>query len=358
LRQSSWFLLLLIATILPSGLVGQTKPSGIIVGKIFDRETGNPLDNAIIFLVNTPIGTSSEGDGTFRISFVPSGVYQMVASRVGYDREVMNLEMTKPESLYFEIKLQPKPFRTKEVEVVGKRPEGIEPRQYTFYPKESPNTYCIYSAGSSMPIGIFFSDSALYMYALDTAIVDSDKYIRLWMLYKNLSSLPYDFNPIRCTILHMHGKKDSFRDIYPEPPSVMLGKVNKESAVSKIAADVENILKRLAVVQTRSVFDEVIFDRWGHQSMRIPHMHGRFRPSTEGSLSADLYSIFTLSVNDGILKRYTVYPENSVSGYIFFPFPGLQWKITASGFPEATEYVYTIEIITQSGSKSIEFEPH
>jgi len=359
-RQSSaWILLSICILVISSGdLVAQQGQRAVVTGRIIDSETGNPLDNAIVFLANTPIGTSSASDGTFIIASVPVGVFQMVIARVGYERELVNLDVTKPESLYFEIKLQPKPVRTKEVEVVGKRPEGMKPEQYSFFPKESPNTYCIYGAGSSMPIGIFFSDSAFCMYALDTAIVDSEKYIKLWLLYKNLSPLPCDLNPIKCTMLHIHGKKDSYRDIRSEPSSVMLAKVNKESAVTKITEDIGNVLRGLAVVQTASVFDESLFDIWGRTGRRIPHIHGRFAPSTEGSLSADLYSIFTLSLNDGVLKRHTVFADNSVNGYIFFAFPGLNWKATATGFPEAAEYVYTIEIITQSGSKFIEFVPH
>lgn len=365
LRNSVWLVFFLVITIPPTQSSAQTKPGAIVAGKILDSETGNPLENAIVFLANTPIGTSSTNDGTFRISFIPVGVFQMVIARVGYDREIINLDVAKPESLYYEIKLQPKPVRTKEIEVVGKRPEGLKPEQYTFFPKETPNTYCIYGVDSSLPIGIFFSDSAFYMYALDTAIVDSEKYIRLWLLYKNLSQTLYDFDPLRCTKLHMSGKNRSYKDVSPETPERMLAVVKKTDAINLISKTIGSQLRTLAARQTEFEWEDYYADvlrthtvppNWVKEGAFIRPL--RFSPSRKSSLSSNLYSIFGKSLNDGILKRYTVFPDNCVNGLIYFAFPGLNWKATASGFPEATEYVYTIEIITQSASKFIEFEPH
>jgi len=333
----------------------------VVTGRIVDSETGNPLENAIVFLANTPVGSSSGKDGTFRILYIPIGQFELVVSCIGYKRQSISLNIVKPESLYYEIRLQAQPIPTGGVEILGKRPEGLKPDQYTFFPKESPNTYCIYGAGSSMPVGIFFADSAFYMYALDTAIVDSEKYIRLWLLYLNLSQRPYDFDPMKCAKLHMSGKKSTYKDVSPDAPERILTVVRKQDAMDSISKTIAPQLKKLATLQTEFQWEE-----WWTGTLGESGMHPRpfarkpfiFAPSSKGTLSSGLYEILTNSLNDGILKRYSVFPENSVNGYIYFPFPGLNWKVTASGFPEATEYVYTVEVITQNGSKYIEFEPH
>jgi hypothetical protein len=353
-----WLILFLVTTIPLTASSAQTKPGGIIAGKVFDRETGNPLENAIVFLANTPIGTSSASDGTFIIASVPVGVFQMVIARVGYERELVDLNVTKPESLYFEIKLQPKPVRTKEVEVVGKRPGGMEPEQYTFFPKESPNTHCIYGAGSSMPIGIFFSDSAFYMYALDTAIVDSEKYIRCWLLYQNLTQTPFDFDPMKCIRLHMHGRRGSYDSLLPSQPSNINSEVAAHQAQVTVQSTFGQSLRSLAVVREKyNTWDY----RWylaKHPSMDNPTPFLNVPPSNDQSLSSTLYRIFRKSMNAGIIQPNRVYPSNAINGYIYFAFPGLNWKVTKSGFPEAIEYSYTLEIVTQCGSKFIEFVPH
>lgn len=303
----------------------------------------------------------------------------MVIARVGYNREAINLDVTKPESLYYEIKLKPQPVRTGGVEVYGERPAELKPNPTLFLPKESPETYCIYGAANTMPIGIFFSDSAFYMYSLGTAIVDSEKYIRLWLLYLNLSQMPYDFDPLKCTKLHMSGKRTSYKDVSPDAPERMLTVVKKTDAMDLISKTIRSQLQTLAELQTHFEWEDYYADvlqthtvpiNWakeGAEGFIRPQQFGpsrkgsfflHFGSSRKGSLSANLYAVFEKSLNDGILKRYAVFPDNSVNGFIYFPFPGLNWKATASGFPEAVEYVYTVEIITQSGSKFIEFVPH
>jgi len=334
----------------------QKIPLAALAGRISDAETGNPVENAIVFLANTPIGTSSVTDGTFRISFVPAGVFQMVVARVGYRRELANLDFTKPESLYYEIKLQPQPVRTGEVEILGKRPAEAKPNLELLFPKESPGTYCLYGAANSMPIGIFFSDSAFYMYSLGTAIVDSEKYIRLWLLYLNLSRRPYEFDPLKCLKISMRGEKDSYRAIPPTSSGEMLAASNTDSAKGMISGTIGKFMRESSIQRSQFIDWNTRFDlKFGRQQWL-----GRNAPPDiplGGINPNSLYGIFCRALNCGILERHTVFPGSGVHGYAYFPFPGLNWKATTSDFPEATEYSYTFEITTQSGSKLIEFVP-
>lgn len=70
--------------------------------------------------------------------------------------------------------------------------------------------------------------------------------------------------------------------------------------------------------------------------------------------TAILYDIFQSSVNSGILRRNTIFPGESVNGYIYFPIPADE-----NGFllikPES--HNYRLFITTQIGSKVIEFTP-
>jgi hypothetical protein len=112
-------------------------------------------------------------------------------------------------------------------------------------------------------------------------------------------------------------------------------------------------------MQTRSADLEEYVDKWAPTAGPFMYSHGKFTPSRKGSLSANLYTIFSGSFNSGILKRYTVYPYNSVNGYVYFPFPGLNWKSSRSSFPEAAEYNYKIELIIPTGERrTIEFVPN
>jgi hypothetical protein len=338
----------------------QRQTGASISGRIIDADSGKPVGDAIVFLSHTPLGISSRNDGRFVIANIPVGNYQLVISHVGYKQQIVSVQIAGSESLSYEIKLETEPVPIQVVEILRNRIGETLPtlsQEYHFFPKKSENTYCIYATAPSMPIGILFSDSGMYMYSLDTAVVDSEKYLRLWLLYENLSQTPYLLDPMRCARLHMQGKRRSYEDISPDWPTKMLASVDTLKAISDVSEKVGKSLKALGVVQTSVSSLEDYFTYWAGTTGPFHYVHGAFGPSRVGSLSADLYTVFSGGVNVGIMGRCTVYPKNSVNGYIYFPFPGLGWKVAAAGFSEASEYIYTIELITQTGRQLIQFIP-
>ncbi|MDI6767398.1 MAG: carboxypeptidase-like regulatory domain-containing protein, partial [Bacteroidota bacterium] len=298
----------------------QQDKRSIITGRLLDEETNQPLENVIIFLSNTPIGTSSGIDGTFRIANIPIGTYELVFSRIGYERQIIPLQIVKDDSLYFEIKSKPQPVRTKEVEILGERLEEAKPYLNLFFPQEMPGVYCIYGKISSIPIGILFTDSAFYMYSIETTVIDSQKYIQLWLLYKNLSETPYDINPMKYLRLHVKGKTLTAQEIPPSFPAIIIPALDTQKIVSRILETFGVTLEALATKQ--SVFEwelhhsDLLFTMSPRPAILRP---SKFNPAREGSLSATLYNIFQNSVNVGIMQRYLVFPENSINGYIYFP---------------------------------------
>ena len=68
-----------------------------------------------------------------------------------------------------------------------------------------------------------------------------------------------------------------------------------------------------------------------------------------------LSALLDMSEHAGILKPRAVLPGNSVDGFIYFPFPGLQWNSIETGFVEALECRYELEVVTPSGRKTIVF---
>jgi len=59
---------------------------GAIAGKVIDRQTGEALVGATIFLEGTNIGTICDLDGHFRLPDVPVGIYVLVSSMIGYQK--------------------------------------------------------------------------------------------------------------------------------------------------------------------------------------------------------------------------------------------------------------------------------
>ena len=127
-----------------------------------------------------------------------------------------------------------------------------------------------------------------------------------------------------------------------------------------ISETIGKFLRESSIERSNFIHGNDRFDLWATIPHPQPWLGWNAPPDTPlGGINPNsLFGIFSNALNSGILDRYKVYPGSGVHGFIYFPFPGLNWNATASGFPQAAEYVYTIEIITQNGSKYIDFEPH
>ncbi|MBI4810523.1 MAG: carboxypeptidase-like regulatory domain-containing protein [Ignavibacteriales bacterium] len=328
-----------------------------ITGRVSDAETGYPLDNVVVFLANTPFGTLAGNNGKFALTDILSGDYELVISRIGYERQMISLQIKDVDSLYYDIELRPQPVRTEGVEVLAERPDAMKPSLNLFFPQASDDAYCVYGTGNSLPIGILFTDSALYMYLLEPTIVDSAKYIRMWLLYKNLSGMPYNFNPNTNIKLSMQGQKSSYRDISAVLPQNIQRIIKNEDAVTTSEEVIGRQIQHTAVLHKKALDRERSF--LGGNLSPEQYAHYLANDIIRGPISGiAVDNIFSGCTNVGILKKYTVFPGNSVHGYIYFPFPGLNWKATGEWFYEAAQYEYELEIITPNGSKKIEFKAY
>ena len=56
----------------------------MLVGKILDSETGDPLFAACVFIQNSHQGAETDHEGYYWIPDVPPGRYDIMASRIGY----------------------------------------------------------------------------------------------------------------------------------------------------------------------------------------------------------------------------------------------------------------------------------
>ncbi len=336
----------------------QRLPGGVVVGRISDSATGAPMEDALIFFANTSFGTSSAATGRFTFPYVPWGKYEVIVSRVDYDPLIVPVVITASDTFWLDVKLKPRPVTVSGVNVEASTPEIIKPR--LFVPHHGEGIYCLYGNSMTPPIGILLSDDALYMVALEPTIIDSQKYVRLWLLYKNLSDNPCDFDPIRTVSLRIKGKDMMEQEAAPSFPGEMLPAVDTQQIIKGIAEEFGTTLQALAT--RRSAFE---WEKYHSDLLLLSGMASRpllsrpsaFPPARGGSLSASLYSTFRNSITVGILKRYLIYPENSVNGFVYFPFPALDWKATRSWALEASQYDYEVNIKTPNGLKHISFTP-
>ena len=82
--------------------------TGTISGAVLDRQTGDPLVGAIIFLEGTQIGITCDIEGRFQLFEVPVGTYVLASSMIGYqDASIIGVEVQDGEVSKLTITLMP-----------------------------------------------------------------------------------------------------------------------------------------------------------------------------------------------------------------------------------------------------------
>lgn len=114
--------MLVLGVTLYSDMAAQQAVKSIITGRVKDAESGEPLASVNVYLSFTTIGTSTDSAGAFSITNVPAGEFDLIASRVGYERRVVPLKIVTHDSLHYEIALNPQMLKAPEVEVMAESP--------------------------------------------------------------------------------------------------------------------------------------------------------------------------------------------------------------------------------------------
>ncbi len=96
---------------------------GSVKGRIFDKETGDPLPYANIIVVGTAIGTVSDLDGKFALNTVPSGAQTLRVAYVGYATVTRNVTVSANDVLQIDFRLSAQAI-TGETVVVTAQAQG------------------------------------------------------------------------------------------------------------------------------------------------------------------------------------------------------------------------------------------
>lgn len=82
--------------------------TGTVSGAVLDRQTGDPLVGAIVFLQGTQIGATCDIEGRFQLFAVPVGTYVLASSMIGYqDASILGVAVQDSEVAQLVIALVP-----------------------------------------------------------------------------------------------------------------------------------------------------------------------------------------------------------------------------------------------------------
>ena len=118
--QRKLFAVLFAAVLLPALLLAQ---DGKLRGRVTDRDTGEPLVGANVFVEGTNMGAACDINGDYFILSVRPGVYTLRVSYVGYNSvTISNVRVSSNITETKDIKMTSSAIQVQAVEIVAERP--------------------------------------------------------------------------------------------------------------------------------------------------------------------------------------------------------------------------------------------
>ena len=90
-----------------------------IEGIVKDKKTQKSLIGANVFIVGTSIGTSTDGDGKYKLSNVNLGSYTLKASYIGYQEVEVDMDITSAENITQDFELSYVSLQGEAIEVTA-----------------------------------------------------------------------------------------------------------------------------------------------------------------------------------------------------------------------------------------------
>ncbi len=335
-------------------LRAQQQTHGVITGRIYDSSTSEPLDDAIIFIPMSGIGTSTASGGMFTLRRLPPGDYDLVVSRVGFHREKLHVTLEEGDTLDLEISLTPRPVQSPGVEVRAES-EGGSTGQPLFFPDGGEKSWCAYGSETEIPVGILFAGKSMYMYALETTPIGKEKFLRLWLLIYNGSEDTVIFDAGNDIRLDIKSGGKVYNNVRPDTSAFTL---DQDVGITPGNLTPHPAERTLSIIAAQSTLFKAAADRF--DIMGGGPFLGVLAPPEHpaGVNPRHLKELYDKCMHSGTLGRYRIFPASGVDGFIRFPFPG--FHATGSDTVTGGEYAYTYEFVLQtpSGEERIVFTAH
>ena len=120
IMKNNIFTIFIMTILLQVGYAQENKNR--IYGNVFDKSTGEPIEDVNVYLSNTTWGSSTNKEGYYRILQIPQGIHELVVMIVGYKYETKNILVKKDSELKFDFYLTPIIYETEATLVEGTIP--------------------------------------------------------------------------------------------------------------------------------------------------------------------------------------------------------------------------------------------
>ena len=110
-----------VLAFLPRAANAINSPNSTITGVVIDKETGDPISYAYLFLEGINRGQTTHSDGTFTFKNIPAGTYIIKMQRIGYQTQSRSIEVPANDTLELRLSMTATILDNEGVEIIGHR---------------------------------------------------------------------------------------------------------------------------------------------------------------------------------------------------------------------------------------------
>lgn len=199
---------------------------------------------------------------------------------------------------------------------------------------------------AGVPIAAAFADSSYALLSLEAGRIGSTDYVKLWLLYQNLGSEPYLFDPQAHVKATVQADGEVLAGLAPAPPSRLAEDIDAEEQAGAIHARYSAALRSVAGEEPEPAASAVA-------------PYDAANPPDQAAIEAEaararvrgpsyMYQTFINSAHNGLLKRNTVFAGRAVNGHVYIPVPDLDLR-------KGTKV--TVYLTFNDGIRAVEFTP-
>lgn len=208
---------------------------------------------------------------------------------------------------------------------------------------------------NGIPIAVLLHDNLMIMAVMKPVEIAGVSYVRLWLLYGNKMEKDFLLEPLQFVKMTLKEKEETINNIKPTSPTKILADIKDEEIRTSIITGIGGALQTLSTQNTK-IYDENNKEKLSIGDKEAKNEYILQKTKKELMNNIYYYEIFRESINQGILRRNTLFTNHSVNGYIYFDVNEYYNYREKKYFDEDVKNII-FEFNTPIGIKTIEFKP-
>ncbi|NMB74442.1 MAG: hypothetical protein GYA21_04855 [Myxococcales bacterium] len=184
-------------------------------------------------------------------------------------------------------------------------------------PEVPEGRYLFFSDG--IPYAVSDNTCSTLMSSMGFDYVAGYKYIKVYLAYRNTTEKEVLFYPGKTMRIIPRGIKGADKPILPDSPSTLAASVETSAAMTKAAIATFGWAQTMYLAPTVASTTDgktILINNKTQQQLEV------MRDTRDQIATVDRYAHEAVAhVSSSTLKRNTVFPGQTVSGFVFFPFP-------------------------------------